>query len=107
MVIELDTDNLKHGLLGLVVAVVEIIRDVLNAQALERMEGGRLTGEEIERLGRALLEIDAALEEIKLQQGLADTVRAVRDGLDDVVDEVMDRIINPERWVEMKERSGS
>lgn len=107
MAIELDTDNLKHGLLGLVVAVVEVIRDVLKAQALERMESGRLTGEEIERLGRALLEMDAALEEIKLQQGLTDTVRAVRDGLDDLVDEVVDRIVNPERWVETKERGGT
>ncbi|MEW6540464.1 MAG: gas vesicle protein K [Bacillota bacterium] len=96
MAIELDTDNMKHGLLGLAVAIVEIIRDVLKLQALERMESGRLTGDEIERLGRALLEMDAALEEIKLQQGIADTVRAVQDGLDDVVD----WIVNPERWVD-------
>lgn len=98
MTLKIDEDNLKHGLLGLVMALVEVIRDALKHQAFRRMESGRLTPDEIERLGRALASLDEVIEDIKRDQGIAEAVRAVRDGLDDVVDEVIDRIINPEQW---------
>ena len=45
MVIKVDEDNLKQGLLGLVVALVEIIKEALERQALRRIETGRLTAE--------------------------------------------------------------
>jgi len=51
--IDIDEDNLKSGVLGLVLALVEIIRDALRLQAVKRMEGESLNEEEIERLGRA------------------------------------------------------
>jgi len=98
MVIDIDEKSLKHGVLGLVIALVEIIKDALNLQAIKRMEGGSLTEEEIERLGQALMELDAAIEEIKQEQGIVESVRSVRDGLDEVVDDVLDRMINPEKW---------
>ncbi len=100
MAINIDEKNLKHGVLGLVIALVEVIRDTLKIQAFKRMEGGSLSEEECERLGKALLELDIALEEIKVEQGISESVQAVRDGLDDIVDGVIDNIINPERWQE-------
>ena len=99
MVLEIDEKNLKHGVLGLVIALVEIIRDALKLQAFKRMENGNLTEEEIERLGRALADLDMAIEEIKQEQGIIESVQAIRDGLDDIVDDVLDKILNPERWV--------
>ena len=63
MAIHIDEENLKEGLLGLVVALVEIIEEVLERQAIRRMEGGRLSDEEMERLGDALAELDEALGE--------------------------------------------
>ena len=104
MVVDIDEKNLKHGVLGLVIALVEIIRDALNLQAIKRMEGGSLTEEEMERLGQALMELDAAIEEIKQEQGIVESVRSVRDGLDEVVDDVLDRMINPEKWREEAEK---
>jgi hypothetical protein len=98
MPLDIDENNLKHGVLGLVIALVEIIRDALRIQALRRMEGGSLTDEECERLGEALLDLDVAIEEIKEEQGITESVQAVRDGLDDIVNEVVDRMVNPERW---------
>jgi hypothetical protein len=98
MSIRVDEDNLKQGLLGLVIALVEVIRDALKIEALKRMEGGTLLEEECERLGEALMDLDVALEGIKKEQGIVDSVQAVRDGLDQVVDDVLDRIVNPERW---------
>ncbi|MDO9566802.1 MAG: gas vesicle protein K, partial [Candidatus Desulfaltia sp.] len=89
---------LKHGVLGLVIALVEIIKEALRLQALKRMEGGSLTEEEVERLGEALMDLDIAIEEIKKEQGITESVKSVRDGLDSIVDDVIDKIINPERW---------
>ena len=102
MPIDIDEDNLKHGVLGLVLALVEIIRDTLRLQAFKRMEGGSLTEKEIERLGEALMDLDVAIEEIKKEQGITESVKSVRDGLDSIVDDVLDRKINPERWEEGK-----
>ena len=98
MPIDIDEKNLKHGVLGLVIALVEIIKDALRLQALKRMEGGSLTEEEVDRLGRALMDLDTAIEEIKKEQGISESVKSVRDGLDNIVDDVLDKIINPERW---------
>jgi hypothetical protein len=100
MAIDISEDNLKHGVLGLVLAVVEIIRDALKIQAFKRIESGVLSEGECERLGQALMDLDIALEEIKEEQGITESVQAVRDGLDDIVDDVIDRIANPERWQE-------
>ena len=103
MAIDINEDNLKHGVLGLVLALVEVIRDALRIQAFKRMESGILTDEECERLGEALMDLDIALEEIKEEQGITESVQAVRDGLDEIVDDVIDRMVNPERWREEAE----
>ena len=106
MPIDIDTDNLKHGVLGLVIALVEIIKDALNLQAIKRMEGGTLSEEEVERLGEALQDLDIAIEEIKKEQGVTESVKSVRDGLDSIVDDVLDKMINPERWRKESEEKG-
>jgi len=104
MVLDINEDNLKQGVLGLVIALVEIIRDALRIQAFKRIESGSLTEEECERLGKALMELDEAIEGIKKEQGVTESVRAVRDGLDSIVDDVLDKFINPERWAEEYEK---
>jgi hypothetical protein len=78
--------------------LVEVIKDTLKIQALKRMESGVLSEEECERLGQAMLDLDTAIEGIKVEQGISESVQAVRDGLDDIVDDVLDNIINPEKW---------
>ena len=98
MVVDIDEKNLKHGVLGLVIALVEIIKDTLKLQAVKRMEGGSLTQEEMERLGEALMDLDTAIDEIKQEQGITESVKSVRDGLDNLVDDVIDQFLNPERW---------
>ncbi len=100
MVLDIDEDNLKQGVLGLVIALLEVIRDVLRLQALKRMESGVLSEEEIERLGKALMDLDVVIDEIKEEQGITETVKSVRDGLDDLVDDVIDKIVNPSQLLE-------
>jgi hypothetical protein len=104
MALKIDEDNLKEGLLGLVVALVEVVQEALERQALRRIEGGRLSDEEIERLGTALYELKEALEKIKADNGIEDAVKSVRDGLDDVVDDMIDQFLNPDRWARDGER---
>ncbi|MCL5037576.1 MAG: gas vesicle protein K [Chloroflexi bacterium] len=101
MAINIDENNLKQGLLGLAVALVEIIKDALQTQALKRMESGDLTDEEVERLGEALMDLERAIEQIMEEHGIAGAVRSVRGGLDDIVDDVINKMINPEKWQEV------
>ena len=99
-VVNIDEKDLKNGVLGLVVALVEIIKEALRLQAVKRMEGGSLTDEEIERLGEALMDLDEAIEKIKVEIGITESVRAVRDDLDRVVDDLVNTMLNPERWAQ-------
>jgi hypothetical protein len=105
MSINIDEKNLKKGLLGLVIALVEIIQDLLEKQALLRIENESLSDEEIERLGDALSDLHEAIEVIKTDNELEDCVFSVRDGLDKVVDEVIDKFLNPTRWIEEAEKN--
>jgi len=100
MAIRLDEENLKDGLLGLVVALVEIIQELLERQALKRIERGSLNDQEIERLGEALCELSLALQKIKADNNIEDATRSVRDSLDQVADELFDKFLNPESWAE-------
>ena len=105
MAINLDEGNLKDGLLGLVVALVEIIQELLERQALRRIEGGSLSDAEIERLGESLCELSEALEKIKADNDIEDAVRSVRDGLDQVADDLLDKFLNPETCWKIRQRS--
>lgn len=86
---EIQAENLKQGLLGLLVALVEIIRDALRVEALKRLRAGSLTDDEADRLGTALQSLDRAIEELKAEHDLGGTVRSVREQLDRVVEEIV------------------
>lgn len=92
----IEKESLKHGLLSLVIALVEVIRDALEIEASKRVDMGDLMEEEVERLGKALIEIDEAIEYIKMEQGITESVREVREGLDNIVDEFIDKMVNAE-----------
>ncbi|MBI4336430.1 MAG: gas vesicle protein K [Chloroflexi bacterium] len=96
----LDEKDLKAGVLGLLVALAEIIKDTLRLEAVRRMEAGNLTEEEVNRLGEALLALDAAIEKVKEDLSIGDAVQSVRDGLDRAVNEVFATMVTP--WEGMK-----
>ncbi|MFH5821024.1 gas vesicle protein GvpK [Georgenia sp. AZ-5] len=106
MTLKIDEQSLKNGVLTLVITLVEVIEEALESQAIRRLEGGELTEEEQERLGQALLELDEALDQIKRDHGLTTSVADLRRGLDDVVDEVVDKLVNPARWAEEVRKEG-
>ena len=69
--IEANADDIETGLARLVLTIVELLRQVMEHQAVRRMEGGDLTDEEIEQLGLSLMRLQERLEEIKTAFGLA------------------------------------
>jgi hypothetical protein len=68
--LEATPEDIERGLAKLVLTLVELLRQVLEHQAVRRMDGGTLTDEEIERLGLALLRLHGRLEEIRVVFGL-------------------------------------
>ncbi len=68
--IELDPEDIERGLAGLVLTLVEFLRQVLERQAIRRMEGDTLTDEEVERVGVALMRLEQKIGEIAEQFGL-------------------------------------
>jgi hypothetical protein len=70
--INADPEHVEQGLARLVLTVIELLREVLEHQAVRRMEGGTLTEEEIERLGLALLKLSRRMDELKAIFGLTD-----------------------------------
>jgi hypothetical protein len=56
----------------LVLTLVEVLRKVLEHQAVRRMDSGTLSPEEVERLGLALLRLNERMNELKTAFGLRD-----------------------------------
>src|SRR5207237_1878818 len=53
--INADPEKVEQGLARLVLTVIELLRRVLEHQAVRRMDGGSLTEQEVEQLGLALM----------------------------------------------------
>jgi hypothetical protein len=70
--INADPERVEQGLARLVLTVVELLREVLEHQAIRRMDGGTLSDQEIERLGLALLKLNHRMDELKAIFGLTD-----------------------------------
>ncbi len=86
MKIDLEDDNLKGSLLGLVIALLEIVHNILEHQAIRRLEGESLSDDEVERLGNALLKLSETIEKIKEEQGIVEVVKNVHKQLNSLVD---------------------
>jgi hypothetical protein len=63
-------EDIEAGVGKLVLTLVEFIRQVLEHQAVRRMEGGSLTEEEMEQLGLALMLLEERLDDIREVFGL-------------------------------------
>jgi len=63
--LKLTPDNADSGLAKLVLTLVELIRKLVEKQAMRRVDGGSLTDDEIERLGETLMKLEMKMEELK------------------------------------------
>lgn len=70
--ISADPEIVENGLAKLVLSIIELVRKLLEKQALRRMDAGNLSDEEIERLGNALMKLEEKMAELKRTFGLSD-----------------------------------
>ena len=66
----LDQEKKKNGLAQLVLTVVKLLHELLEKQAIRRIDGGGLTDEEIERLGFTLMRQSEEIARIAREFGL-------------------------------------
>lgn len=69
--IDVDPDAVQQDLARLVLTIVELLRRVVEHQAVRRMEDDDLSDEQIERMGTALWRLEEKMHEIKAVFGLA------------------------------------
>ncbi|MBI2863126.1 MAG: gas vesicle protein K [Chloroflexi bacterium] len=68
--INADPTTTEQGLAKLVLTLVELVRRLLERQAIRRIEAGSLTDEEIERMGQTFLKLDQKMAELTAAFGL-------------------------------------
>ncbi|MEY2412783.1 MAG: hypothetical protein QOD84_1389 [Acidobacteriaceae bacterium] len=68
--LDCSPENLEQGLAKLVLGLVEMLRQLLERQAIRRMEGGSLKDEQVEKMGEALMNLEAKIQELARDFGL-------------------------------------
>jgi hypothetical protein len=67
---DVDRDQMGRDLVGLVLTVVELLRQLMERQAIRRVEQGDLTDEQVDRIGTTLMLLDERMNELCEQHGL-------------------------------------
>ena len=70
--LDTDPERVERGLAQLVLTLIELVRQLMERQALRRIEHGSVNDEEIERLGQTFMKLEARMAELKRDFGLDD-----------------------------------
>lgn len=68
--IDADPESVERGLVSLVLTVVELLRQLMERQALRRVDQGTLTDDQIEQIGRTLMALEKRMAELRDHFGL-------------------------------------
>jgi hypothetical protein len=68
--VTVDPESVERGLAGLVLTIVELLRQLMERQALRRVDEGGLSDEQIERLGVTLMALEERMDELRDHFGL-------------------------------------
>ncbi|HTC94761.1 MAG TPA: gas vesicle protein K [Terriglobales bacterium] len=68
--VECNPETIEQGLAKLVLGLIELLRRLLERQAIRRMEGGSLNDEQIETMGQALMKLEVKIHELAASFGL-------------------------------------
>jgi hypothetical protein len=68
--IDIDPERVEHGLAKLVLTVIELLRQLLERQAIRRIEAETVTADEVERMGETFMKLEEAMIELKARFGL-------------------------------------
>jgi hypothetical protein len=62
--INCDSESVEQGLARLVLSLIELLRRLLERQAVRRLEGGSLSDQQVEEMGQALMKLEAKVVEM-------------------------------------------
>ncbi len=68
--IDCSQETIEQGLAKLVLGLIDLLRQLLERQAIRRMEGGTLTDQQVEEMGQALMKLEEKIKELAEQFGL-------------------------------------
>ncbi|WP_036566003.1 gas vesicle protein K [Nocardioides halotolerans] len=68
--LDTDPDSVARELFKLVLTIIELVRQLMEAQALRRVDEGDLSEEQVDALGLGLMRLEEAMEELKSRYGL-------------------------------------
>ena len=68
--IDCSPETIEQGLAKLVLSLIELLRQLLERQAIRRMDGGSLTDAQVEQMGEALMTLEAKIRELCRHFGL-------------------------------------
>ena len=68
--LETDAESVERDLFKLVLTIIELVRQLMEKQALRRVDEGDLTDEQIEGLGNGLMHLEQAMDELKARYDL-------------------------------------
>jgi hypothetical protein len=69
--LESDPESVQRDLMKLVLTLVELIRQLMEAQALRRVDEGDLSPGQVEDLGTALMRLEEAMTDLRERFGLS------------------------------------
>jgi dissimilatory sulfite reductase (desulfoviridin) alpha/beta subunit len=70
--VNLEPGKVEQGLLKLVLSLVELLRQLMEKQAMRRIDAGSLSADDIDRVGCGLMELETKIRELQAQFGIAD-----------------------------------
>jgi hypothetical protein len=68
--VETDAESVERDLMKLVLTIIELVRQLMEAQALRRVDEGDLSDQQVEELGQALMRLEEAMDRLKSQYHL-------------------------------------
>ena len=70
--IEFEPGKVEQGMLKLVLSIVELLRQVMEKQAMRRIDAGGLTEVDIDRLGVSFMQMEATIQSLQSRFGIDD-----------------------------------
>lgn len=68
--VDVDSEQLGHDLVALVLTVVELLRQLMERQAIRRIDQGDLTDQQVDEIGTTLMLLDQRMTELCEQHGV-------------------------------------